>query len=356
MVADIQMQSPMMKKRLHESTTALYEVTGELSNAKKMKRSLSVPHNQVALIENTSPTSDSDAVVQALILLKGSIEKKDSAMEQWFQRCDQQNGIALNRSCSSVDSSTSLTSTSSNSPDQNTDEGSHPAQTMINIQQVLRAKSMSKPSNPDEFLRCLLTLKGLTNLKYQSAASLKKVGYFPSVTEEFVQGYSMDIVTAVRNDDVQALRRIQAAHPTRSIMCGSKFGDSILHLACRRNRVKVVEYLLCECNVSPQIICDYGRTPLHDALWCVQPNERIVSLLLLKCPHLLFVKDHRGSTPLSYAPRDTWKQLCRFLAQHIKQHGTFLKEIEISNDIPHVVPADDSHIIATGQPFVIVGQ
>lgn len=348
------MQSLITKKRLHESTNALG--SNQNSTAKKLKRTSSV--SQVAFMGceyDNGASPESDSVAQALILLKTSIDKNDSAMKQWFRRCDQENNIvAVKRTGSTSDSSmsvSSMVSSRSNSDqdlyygedDRSIQGSTQSTQMKICIQQTLKANQLPKPSNPDEFLRCLLSLKGLSNLRYKSAASLQKVGYFPSITDEFVRGYTMEIVTAVRNDDVPALRTIHAAYPTRSFLCGSKFGDSILHLACRRSCVKVVEYLLCECNVSPQIICDYGRTPLHDALWCVKPNERIISLLLLECPHLLFVTDHRGSTPLSYAPRDTWKQLCRFLAQHIKRHGTFLKEIEINHNLPHIVPADDNH-------------
>lgn len=304
-----------------------------------MKRTTSVP--QVVPPE----LSEKDMVAKALIQLKTSFEKNER-MAQWFKRCDEH---THDNPAWSSDSSTTSTCSSRDDDLSDSNHSSAPV-TSINTQprcglpnhlaQKLRSKIVKKPSNPDEFLLALLSLKGRT-VQFQSAASLSAKGYFPKVTEDFTRGYTMDLVAAVRNDDVAALRRIQEENPTRSLLCGSKFGDSIIHLACRRNSVKVLEFLLCDMDLSPQLVCDYGRTPLHDALWNTKLNDRVLTLLLNKCPDLLFVTDHRGSTPLSYAPRDQWTYICRFLAQHIKKNGTFLTDSNRSSNVVHVVPLDD---------------
>jgi hypothetical protein len=317
---------------MHESTTSLLDV----GTRKMMKRTISVP--QVVPTE----TAEQDAVAKALMLLKTSIDGNEQ-MAQWFKRCDEQ---VYENPASSSDSSSS---SSCSSRDELNDSEHHasPIPSMTesraipsHLAKMLRSKITKKPSNPDEFLQALLSLKGRT-VQYQSAASLSAKGFFPKITDDFSQGYTMELVTAVRNDDVAALRRIQEENPARSLLCGSKFGDSIIHLACRRNCVKVLEFLLCEMDLSPQLVCDYGRTPLHDALWNTKLNERILTLLLNKCPELLFVTDNRGSTPLSYTPRDQWKYICRFLAQHIKKNGTFLSDSGKTTNAVNVVPMDD---------------
>ena len=329
------MSSPLIKKRMHESTTSLLNV----GTRKMMKRTTSVP--QVVPTE----LSEQDVVAKALIQLKSSIDSNEQ-MTQWFKRCDEQ--VRENPACSSDSSTSSSCSSHDDDLDDSTHSSSSPMPSLnttrclpSHLAQMLRSKIVKKPSNPDEFLQALLSLKGRT-VQYQSAASLSAKGLFPKITEEFTRGYTMELVTAVRNDDVATLRRIQAENPTRTLLCGSKFGDSIIHLACRRSCVKVLEYLLCELDLSPQLVCDYGRTPLHDALWNTKLNERILTLLLKKCPDLLFVTDHRGSTPLSYTPHDQWTLVCRFLAQHIKKNGTFLSDPNQSTSAVHVVPLDNS--------------
>jgi Ankyrin repeats (3 copies) len=328
------MSSPLIKKRMHESTTSLFDA----GSRKIMKRTISVPQ----VVPNEF--SEQDMVAKALMQLRTSIDSNEH-MAQWFKRCDEQ--VLENPACSS-DSSTS-SSCSSRDDELNDSEHSASPISSINTQrevpkhlaQMLRSKIVKKPSNPDEFLQALLSLKGRP-VQFQSAASLSAKGFFPKITEDFTRGYSMELVAAVRNDDVATLRRIHEENPTRSLLCGSKFGDSIIHLACRRNCVKVLEFLLCEMDLSPQLVCDYGRTPLHDALWNTKLNERILTLLLNKCPALLFVTDHRGSTPLSYTPRDQWTYICRFLAQHIKKNGTFLSDSNKNTDAVHVVPLDNA--------------
>lgn len=322
------MSSILLKKRVHESTTSLVAV-----NARKMmKRATSVPH--VALTD----LAENDGVAKALLDLKTSIEKNEP-MAQWFKRCDEQ-ALPENPIASS-DSSSSLSSCSSSESDDSAHPSSPPSPSSksMQVEHILRSKLSKKPSNPDEFVQTLLLLKGRT-VQFQSAASLSAKGFFPKVTDEFSRGYTMELVTAVRNDDVAALRRIHEENPTMPTLCGSKFGDSIIHLACRRSCVKVLEYLLCEMNLSPQLVCDYGRTPLHDALWNTKLNVRILTLLMNKCPELLFVTDNRGSTPLSYTPRDQWTNVCRFLAQHIKKNGTFLSDSDKNKNTVHVVPLE----------------
>jgi Ankyrin repeats (3 copies) len=323
----------MIKKRMHESTTSLLDV----GTRKMMKRTISVP--QVIPTE----TAEQDAVAKALMLLKTSIDGNEQ-MAQWFKRCDEQ--VYETNPALSSDSSSSSSCSSRDELDES-EHHTSPIPSMTesraipsHVAKMLRSKITKKPSNPDEFLQTLLSLKGRP-VQYQSAASLKAKGFFPKITDDFSQGYTMELVTAVRNDDVAAMRRIHEENPTRSLLCGSKFGDSIIHLACRRNCVKVLEFLLCEMDLSPQLVCDYGRTPLHDALWNTKLNERILILLLNKCPDLLFVTDNRGSTPLSYTPRDQWKYICRFLAHYIKKNGTFLSNPATNSNTVNVVPLDN---------------
>ena len=77
----------------------------------------------------------------------------------------------------------------------------------------------------------------------------------------------------------------------------------------------MVRFLLDE-GVSVRLRDDYGRTPLHDALWTQEPEFDLVELLVRVCPDLLLITDKRGFTPLSYVRRDHWIPWCQFLDDH----------------------------------------
>jgi len=130
-------------------------------------------------------------------------------------------------------------------------------------------------------------------------------------TEEQIAAYSNDAVAAVRTSDINALRKIY--EEGRTLGCCNRFGESLLHVACRRSNADVVSFLLKEAGVSPRIKDDYGRTPLHDACWRGNPEYDIVELLLSEEPRLAFVKDVRGHKPFQYARREHWGGWKEFL-------------------------------------------
>ena len=137
---------------------------------------------------------------------------------------------------------------------------------------------------------------------------------FLAPTEEEIAAYSNDAISAVRTSDVDALRRIYYTQG-QTLRCCNRFGESLLHVACRRSNVDVVSFLLNEANVSPRIKDDYGRTPLHDACWRGNPEYDIVELLLSVEPRLAFVSDVRGHKPFNYARREHWGAWKDFLDQ-----------------------------------------
>jgi hypothetical protein len=134
---------------------------------------------------------------------------------------------------------------------------------------------------------------------------------FAPPTPEQIEAYSNDALNAVRSSDVDGLRQLLSAG--QSLECCNRFGESLLHVACRRSTSEIVSFLLHEANVSPCIRDDYGRTPLHDACWRGNPEYEIVELLLAVEPRLAFVKDVRGHRPFQYARREHWGDWRKFL-------------------------------------------
>jgi len=84
-------------------------------------------------------------------------------------------------------------------------------------------------------------------------------------------------------------------------------------MACRRGFTEIARFLIHEAGVSVRVADDFGRTPLHDALWNRDPKFELVHLLIEEDPDLLLVCDKRGSTPFAYARREHWQSWRQFL-------------------------------------------
>lgn len=149
--------------------------------------------------------------------------------------------------------------------------------------------------------------------------------FFPPITEENINGYDINIVTATRDEDISTLR---ALHSTGHCMsCCNRFGESLLHMACRRGFTSIVKFLVEEAGVPIRITDDCGRTPLHDALWNRECQFEIFNALVRIDPALLFVSDKRGHTPFAYARKDKWENWIT----HIKSiKGELIDSLDLS--------------------------
>lgn len=139
-------------------------------------------------------------------------------------------------------------------------------------------------------------------MEIQSYSDLN--GFFLPPTPEEIDAYKHDAITAVRTENLEALKRFHAE--SRPLKCSNRFGGSILHLACRKGSLQAAQYLVEEANVPLQVCDDYGRNPLHDACWSHKPNFDLIDLILRHCPDLLYIKDKRGFTPLHHVRRELW--------------------------------------------------
>lgn len=137
--------------------------------------------------------------------------------------------------------------------------------------------------------------------------------FFEKIKKESIAGYNSALIAAVGSNDVSSLREL---HQSGGIMHASnKFGESVLHMACRRGHTETVRFLISEAKVSLRIRDDFGRTILHDAFWCSQPNSFIVEMILDEEPDLLMFKDKRGNAPLEYVKREHWYIWNNFLVE-----------------------------------------
>lgn len=135
---------------------------------------------------------------------------------------------------------------------------------------------------------------------------------FQKPSEEEISAYDLETVKAIRGNNLDLLRQLWRSG--KSMDACNQFGESILHMACRRGYVKVVEFLLLEVKVRTDRCDDFGRNPFHDALWTPTPNFDVMNLLIdYANPSLLLTEDVRGNTPFAYARKDHSEQWISFL-------------------------------------------
>ena len=135
--------------------------------------------------------------------------------------------------------------------------------------------------------------------------SLQMYGVFEEWTDEQRKGYDMDSIKAIRSQDIDTLRKWH--QEGRILQSANAFGESLLHMACRRGFLHVVTFLVDEVGHNLWIKDDTGRTPLHDACWTATPCPELVKFIIDKEPDMLLVADKRGHTPLDYARKDHWQ-------------------------------------------------
>jgi ankyrin repeat protein len=137
---------------------------------------------------------------------------------------------------------------------------------------------------------------------------------FQKPSEEDVTAYDLETVKAIRANNLDQLRQLWCNG--KSMNACNQFGESVLHMACRRGYDKIVEFLLLEVKVRTDRCDDFGRNPFHDALWTSVPNFNVVDLLIdYADPALLLSEDVRGNTPFAYARSDHSEQWIKFLEE-----------------------------------------
>lgn len=135
---------------------------------------------------------------------------------------------------------------------------------------------------------------------------------FQKPSEDDIAAYDLETVKAIRSNNLDQLRQLWSNG--KSMNACNQFGESVLHMACRRGFANIVEFLLREVKVRSDRCDDFGRNPFHDALWTSVPNFDVVDLLIdYADPALLLLEDVRGNTPFAYARSNHSEQWVSFL-------------------------------------------
>lgn len=170
--------------------------------------------------------------------------------------------------------------------------------------------------HPSEYARKAFQENGFKDLDAISRAADAR---FLPPTAAMLDAYNTEIVAEVRQNNLERAKRLYAdgRFPHGCNAC-NRFGESILHIACRRGHLEMVKFLVGEVGLSiSSIRDDYHRTPLHDAFWTSTANPEVVDYLLQQ-PHvieLLLCKDKRGFSPLDYSRGEDRSKWLKFLSE-----------------------------------------
>jgi Ankyrin repeats (3 copies) len=141
--------------------------------------------------------------------------------------------------------------------------------------------------------------------------SLAQLVPYVKPTPAMIDAYKIETIRMVREKKLDELRK---SHQEGDVLnCCNRFGESLIHLACRRGCTEIVTFFVKEAGVSLYVRDDYGRTPLHDACWTAEPTFDLVEFLVNEAPELLCIKDVRGHTPLNYVRKEHWSEWLDFL-------------------------------------------
>jgi ankyrin repeat protein len=166
--------------------------------------------------------------------------------------------------------------------------------------------------NPENTSNNVTKSSFLTNNKNSTIQNTTLLFQTPNQTD--MEAYDMESVRAIRAGDVDRLRDLYRGG--KSLDACNAFGESLLHMACRRGDVRLVRFLVEEIKVRTDRCDDFGRNPLHDAMWTSTPNIEVMDVLIDHVdPSMLLAKDVRGNTPFAYARREHESKWIEFLEQ-----------------------------------------
>ena len=162
--------------------------------------------------------------------------------------------------------------------------------------------------SPQEHLISVLKSQGVEATVHSYNAL---TDFFEDTKQSEIDAYDFDVLKAIRELDLEQLRHFH--RQGRPLKCSNRFGESLLHMACRKGLVPVVQFLVHDAGVPLRVVDDMGRSPLHDAFWTTEPNFELIDLIIKECPDLLLISDKRGHTPLSYARQHHWNIWIKYL-------------------------------------------
>lgn len=157
--------------------------------------------------------------------------------------------------------------------------------------------------SPNTYLLDLV--EALYGCKLEVKPALKLNEFFTEITEERMAAYDVAAVTATRTNNLTDLKHLY--NEGKRMDCCNRFGESLLHMACRRGFIDIGIFLLKDAELTVRITDDCGRNPFHDICWNPKIEVKLALEVLKRDPTLLLIGDKRGHTPFDYARRQDWR-------------------------------------------------
>jgi hypothetical protein len=161
---------------------------------------------------------------------------------------------------------------------------------------------------PQEFLNTALKGRGYSTERYTTIHS----GYSNMPTKLQLVSYDVHILKMIiRDKDEHRVREI--------LTCGispnacNKYGESLLHKACKTGQDKILQVFL-DCGADIQVSDCAGRTPMHDACHGSKPSFKTFELLLKQDPNLIRMMDGSRALPLELVRKEQYGAWNAFLA------------------------------------------
>jgi len=178
------------------------------------------------------------------------------------------------------------------------------------IRQKPKAPQHASPANPVDFIFEAFKANGSAN---RVMKSIESPAFSHRPTDDEIASYSLEVVNAIRSRSLEKLKELHKEG--RSLQCCNRFGEALIHMACRRGYTDIVKFMVGQAGVSLYVHDDFGRTPLHYACWTPEPNFELLGFLIQQEPELLLMSDVRGHLPFNYVRKEHWKGWVKFLKE-----------------------------------------
>lgn len=164
---------------------------------------------------------------------------------------------------------------------------------------------------------CTYLTIALKNKKVKSRVdsfSFEQALYFEPYEESDID---IDLLKAVRAGDLDKLRSLMNDKEKNYDMCArNKFGENLVHMACRWGRsLNVLKFLIEDAKVRINVRDRFGRTPLSHACMSPSPNFDNIAYIFKNAPKLTVFEDDKSMIPFELIPQKCFSRWTRFLSE-----------------------------------------
>lgn len=169
-----------------------------------------------------------------------------------------------------------------------------------------KKRESSSNESPQLFLMAILESRGYSMEEFMTL----ETAYHNTPTPLQEASYGGHIIDVVRRGGEEELRELMSTGLSPNAC--NLHGESLIHMACRRGESGCLNVLV-EYGATLEIADDNGRTPLHEACWCPEPNFDVVEIIMRQDIRMFNMLDARKQSPLTYVRKDVWKPWKKFL-------------------------------------------